>query len=118
MHEMSLAQSLLAIVRQEVENHGSPRLVGVTVRRGALANVVPEALDMAFEVLTVGTDMEGVVLTQVEEPVRLSCGGCGREFAPEASPAARFSPCPFCGEEFGHLVLAGKELYLDHLEVE
>jgi hydrogenase nickel incorporation protein HypA/HybF len=118
MHEMSLAQSLLTLVRQELEKHGSPKLAGVTVRRGALANVVPEALDMAFEVLTAGTDLEGVTLEQVEEPVRLACGGCGKEFLPEASAAARFSPCPFCGEELGHLVLAGKELYLDHLDVE
>ena len=118
MHEMSLTTSLLAIVREEMEKHGSPRLVSVTLRYGPLANVVPESLSMAFEVLTSGTDMEGVRLLLEEEPVRLACGDCRREFSPVGAPVSLFASCPHCGEEIGHQVLSGKGLYIDHLEVE
>lgn len=118
MHEMSLCMSLLEIVRQEMEKHGAARLVSVRVRHGALANVVPEALSMAFEVLTIDTDLAGARLDMTEEPVTLACGACGREFAPAPGLTARFAPCPQCGEELGHRVLTGKELYLEHLEVE
>lgn len=118
MHEMSLCTSLLEIVRQEMEKHGAARLVRVRVRHGALANVVPEALAMAFEVLTADSELEGARLEMVEEAVTLACGACGREFAPEPGIAARFSPCPYCGEELGHRILTGKELYLEHMEVE
>ena len=118
MHEMSLVMSLLSIIRQEMEKHGAARLVRVRVRHGALANVVPEALGMAFEVQTVDTDLEGAELELVEEPVRLACGSCGHEFMPAPGPALRFSACPVCGEELGHRVLSGKELYIDHIEVE
>lgn len=118
MHEMSLVVSLLDIVRQEMEKHRAERLVLVTLRCGVLANVVPEALALAFEVQTGGTPFEGARLELTEEPVRLRCS-CGKEFSPAASTAATvFSACPGCGEEFGHLVLAGKELYVDHLELE
>lgn len=118
MHEMSLTVSLLDIVREEMKKHGAEKLVLVRVRYGALANVVPEALSMAFEVLTVDTDWDGARLELTEEPVRLACGGCGREFEPRAVATALFSPCPHCGEEIGHAVLSGKELYIDHIEVE
>ena len=119
MHEMSLVVSLLDIVRQEMEKHPSGRLAAVRLRCGVLANVVPEALSMAFEVQTSGTVFEGARLELHEEPLCLCCGGCGREFAPASvSPAAIFSVCPGCGEEIGHTVLTGKELYIDHLELE
>lgn len=118
MHEMSLTLGLLDIVREEMRKHGAKKLVLVRLRCGALANVVPEALSMAFEVLTDGTEFAGARLEMVEEPLRLACGKCGKEFGPEASAAAMFTPCPACGEEIGHKVLAGKELYIDHLEVD
>lgn len=119
MHEMSLATSLLTIVRQEMEKHGAKRLVLVRMRCGALANVVPEALSMAFEIQIQDTPFVGARLVLQEEPLRLACGGCGLEFAPEPGmPGALFSGCPSCGEEIGHKVLAGKELYIDHIEVE
>lgn len=118
MHELSLVVGLLDIVRQEMRKHGAEKLLLVRVRCGALANVVPEALSMAFEVQTVDSDLDGARLELVEEPVRLACGGCGLEFSPRAIPTALFAPCPDCGEEIGHRVLSGKEMYIDHIEVE
>lgn len=118
MHEMSLTVSLLAIVREEMQKHGAGTLILVRVRYGALANVVPEALSMAFEVLTADTDVDGARLEMIEEPVRLLCGGCREEFAPPVPATSLFSACPLCGEEIGHTVLSGKELYIDHIEVE
>lgn len=118
MHEMSLCSSLLAIIRQEMAKHGAKRLVSARVRHGALANVVPEALAMAFEVLTMETDLEGARLDMVEEPVSLACGNCDKEFVPEPGLSARFAPCTYCGEELGHRIVTGKELYLENMEVE
>ncbi|MDU4377252.1 MAG: hydrogenase maturation nickel metallochaperone HypA, partial [Bilophila wadsworthia] len=55
MHEMSLVTSLLSIIREEMERHALHRLLQVRARYGALANIVPEALSVAFEALTAGT---------------------------------------------------------------
>ena len=49
MHKMSLVTSLLSIIREEMERHARHRLLQVRVRYGALANIVPEALSVAFE---------------------------------------------------------------------
>jgi len=116
MHEMSIAQGLIAIIKEEMEKHEVTKLLSVRVAYGELAALVPDALTFAFEACTLGTDMEGATLEMVPIPVILQCSECGKEFSPERSDL--FMPCPDCGEGLGHKVLQGKELYLDNLEVE
>ena len=81
MHEMSLVTSLLSIIREEMERHALHRLLQVRARYGALANIVPEALSVAFEALTAGTDWEGAVL-QAEEISRSSVLDADKSFLP------------------------------------
>lgn len=118
MHEMSIAQSLLEIIRQELARHDPKgRLTLVSVKHGQLTHIVPDSLYFAFDVLTKDTPLEGAQLVLEEVPLRVQCSSCNREFEPE-SEHPLLMPCPFCGEECGHEVICGKELYLDRLEVE
>jgi hydrogenase nickel incorporation protein HypA/HybF len=117
MHELSIVQSLLAIIEDEMAKNGKETLITVKVKHGRLAAVVPEALEMGFEVMTTDTRLAGAKLVMEETPVVLRCRSCGREFTPEA-PSAAFAPCPGCGEELGHTVLSGRELYIEYLELE
>ncbi|WP_028587024.1 hydrogenase maturation nickel metallochaperone HypA [Desulfocurvus vexinensis] len=116
MHEMSIAQSLVAIIKEEMEKHGLTRLHAVRVCHGRLAALVPDALAFAFEACTLGTPMQGVRLELAEIPIVLRCSQCAQEFSPEQGDL--FMPCPACGEGLGHEVLQGKELYLDNIEAE
>lgn len=115
---MSIAQSLAGIVRQEMARHGVTRLVSVRVRHGALAAVVPHALEFAWQAVTLGTPLAGARLDMEEVAVRLRCSSCGREFAPGDCDQLLLIPCPTCGEDLGHAVLEGKELYVENLEAE
>lgn len=117
MHELSLVQSLLSVIEEEMAKHGKETLVSVKVKHGRLAAVVPEALDMAFTVLTTDTPLAGARLDLEEIPVTLRCRACGHEFTPDAG-SVPLAPCPACGEELGHTVLSGRELYIDYLELE
>lgn len=116
MHELSLATSLLEIVRDELARHGATRLVSLRVRYGPLSNVVPEALDMAWESLVAGGEYADAGFEMAEDPLVLTCGECGRDFTPD--PPVLYTDCPYCGSNFFHAVKSGKELYLDHLEAE
>lgn len=116
MHELSIAQSLIGIIKDEMEKHGLTKLHAVRVKHGRLAALVPEALAFAFEACTLGTPMEGVQLELSEIPIILKCSECDTEFSPDKSDL--FMPCPKCGEGLGHRVLQGKELYLDNMEAE
>ena len=118
MHEMSLAMSLFDIAKQEMDKHGKTKLVGISLCCGTLSNVVPEALQRGFEIILKHTAHCDAKLNITEIPLKLSCGKCAKEYCPEVSYAAVFAPCPFCGEEIGHTVISGKELYIEKLEVE
>ncbi|EHJ46542.1 hydrogenase expression/synthesis HypA [Solidesulfovibrio carbinoliphilus subsp. oakridgensis] len=117
MHELAIVQSLLAIIEEEMAKQENKRLLTVKVKHGRLSAVVPEALEMGFETMTMDTAIAGAKLVLEETPVVLRCRACGREFTPEV-PSAAFAPCPACGEELGHTVLSGRELYIEYLELE
>ena len=117
MHELSFAQSILEIVDQEMEKNGLTTLIKVKIKHGWLTNIVPEALEMGFTAMTMGTPYESAVFELEAIPTLYKCVTCGHEFSPEAQ-GRLFVPCPACGEEFGHKVLAGKELYIDFIEAQ
>lgn len=117
MHEMSIAASMIEIVREELAKHGATTLHKVRVGHGVLTNLVPEAMAFAFEAQTKGTDLEGAVLELREIPIHIACGACNTEFHPEGTDIFNM-PCPACGREFAHKVLAGKELLVEHIEAE
>ena len=117
MHEMSIASSLLEMVKQEMQKNNATKLVLVRVKHGRLANLVPEAMYFAWEALTINTDLADSKLELVEVPLVVRCCKCDKEFKPEYEQII-LMPCPECGEEFGHKIISGKELYLDRLIVE
>jgi hydrogenase nickel incorporation protein HypA/HybF len=117
MHEMSLATSLIAIINEEMLKAKASRLVRVRLKCGALSNVVPESLQTAFEILSLNTPLAGAEVELVQELPLFACAACGHKFSP-ADKKNLFMPCPDCGSESGHELLAGKGLYIDSIEVE
>ena len=117
MHEASIVAGLLDIVREEMDKRKLTKLVMVRVKHGRLTAVVPEAMDMAFEAMTMGTPLEGAKLEMEEVPALLACRVCKAEFQPGENHIL-CAPCPACGEEFGHTLLSGKELHLERLVAE
>lgn len=117
MHEMSIISSLFEMVKQEIQKNNATKLIMVRVKYGRMANLVPEAMSFAWEALTVGTEYADARLELEEVPLLVRCCKCGKEFKPEYEQII-LMPCPECGEEFGHTIISGKELYLDRLIVE
>ncbi|WP_432738024.1 hydrogenase maturation nickel metallochaperone HypA [Maridesulfovibrio sp. FT414] len=115
MHEMSIAQSILAIIEEEMGKRPGTTLKKVTVGNGALAGIVSDALVFGWEAVTLGTHLEGSELVVNEIPIKVCCGGCKNEFVPEDK---LYMACPECGLEIGHEVLQGKELQIESIEVE
>ena len=117
MHELSIAESLVAIIKEEMDKHDVTRLMKVKVRYGQISAIVPEALETAFQALTQGTKMEGAKLETEEIPLRARCRSCGKEFSPQGDDLYIMT-CPFCQTEFGHEIVSGKELYIEEIEAE
>lgn len=115
MHEMAIAISLLDIAEAEAKAQGCAKLRRLIVHYGQIAGIMPEALELAFSTLIAGTKHENAKLELIMVPLRLKCPFCHTVFSASDSI---FTPCPNCGEEFGHIVEQGKELLLARLEAE
>ena len=110
MHELSIAQ---AIVDVAARHAGDARVSVVSVRVGALRQVVPSALELAFELCAHGTALDGARLELERVPAGVRCGACGAESEPPAFPLA----CGACGGMVVEVV-RGEELQVESLELE
>jgi len=110
MHELSIAT---AVVETALRHADGRQVTGVTVRTGALRQVVPESLRFYFEIVTRDSVCEGAHLDIVEVPARLSCRSCRREWEP-LFPGFRCQDCGAAEVE----VVSGPELEVEYIEVE
>jgi hydrogenase nickel incorporation protein HypA/HybF len=110
VHELSIAQAIVEIVSRQARGRNVYR---VELKVGHLRQVVPSALEFAFELLTDGTALKGAELVIEEVPVRGRCRACGAETTMTGFPLQ----CASCGRVDVELV-AGEELLVDALEVE
>jgi hydrogenase nickel incorporation protein HypA/HybF len=112
MHEVSIMESALGIAEESARLHGATRIHSVTLRIGRLAGVEPEALELAFEVVTAGTLAEGAKLKIEATEVVCYCPDCQVDFV----PVGFVFRCPRCGRD-SRVVRQGRELELLSLEV-
>ncbi len=109
MHELAIAQAVIEIASRHA---GGARVAAVEVRVGHLRQVVPSALELAFEVAATGTPLEGAELQLREVEATGLCWACGKETPLPGFPLA----CDYCGG-FDLEVTRGEELVVDALEV-
>ncbi len=112
MHEMSLAESMLAIIERQAQAQSVRRVRSVLLEIGALAAVEPEAMHFCFNAVTRGTIAEGATLTIVEMPAQGWCAQCAK---PALLPD-QLACCPECGNAVR--ITGGRELRIRELEVE
>ena len=113
MHEMSLLESLVALVEDERRKQDFSRVRMIRLRVGALGHVEPEALRFCFDAITRGTIADGARLEIETVPGEGWCSRCRRT----VPLAERFAACPLCGMAPVRLT-AGDELRLAEMEVE
>jgi hydrogenase nickel incorporation protein HypA/HybF len=112
MHEVSLMQSALELAEEHAREKGATRIHAITLRIGRLAGVELEALDLAFEMVAMGTTAEGATLKVESVEVVSRCSACSLDF----TPIDFIFRCPECGEHSCD-VSRGRELELASLEV-
>ena len=110
MHELSIADAVLQIADRHAAGR---RVTRVELRVGHLRQVVPDALDFAWQLVTQGTPLDGAELVMEEMPATVRCEACGAESTLEAFPPA----CRECGS-LSVEVAGGDELLVDSLELE
>jgi len=113
MHELGIAESILARVERELTLRRGSRATKVGLRIGELSGVDPAALSFGFEALVKDTPFESLVLEIDFRKRKQRCTACACEF----ETSLLFSSCPNCGS--GNTVcVAGQELDIAYIELE
>ena len=110
MHELSIAEAVVDIA---VRHAGGRPVSAVELRVGHLRQVVPSALEFAFELVAAGTVLEGAELKMETVAATGLCRTCGAQTALPDFPLC----CRHCGG-FDVEVTSGEELLVDSLELE
>lgn len=113
MHEMSIAQSVIDIVRQHLPADDRAPVRSVRLKVGRMSGVVPASLEFCFGVLATGTRIAGAALVIEDVPVAARCGECGTT----SEMPFPFVECPACGSDRMTMV-SGTELQVVDIELD
>jgi hydrogenase nickel incorporation protein HypA/HybF len=113
MHEMSIAQNILEIVRDHVREENVPDVRSVKIRIGELAGVVHDSLTFCFSTLVLETPLQKATLDIVTIPVTAHCNACGKESRLEYGVFI----CSICNS-FDIQIMTGSELNVVEIELE
>jgi hydrogenase nickel incorporation protein HypA/HybF len=113
MHEMAITEEILRVAIEHAERADANRITAIRLVVGDLSSVVDDSVQFYFDFLSPGTLAEGAQLHFDRVATRLHCRQCASEFEPQGMDWH----CPHC-QALGGDVIAGKEFYLDSLEVE
>jgi len=113
MHELAITQNVLDIVLEQAEKHNASKITKINLVVGEMSGVVDECVRFYFEFLSKDTIASGATLSFERIPIKAHCNGCDTTF-----PLAEFHwICPNC--QGGNIeVVAGRELYIDSMELE
>lgn len=130
MHEMSLAQGMIAQVLALAQQHQAERVTSITVLLGPFSGVVAESFAFGFEALKKEEPSLAETVLHLERPdPRYQCLECGTETSlPKASPLqhalraqvegdSTAEHCPGCASTLLS-PLGGTELILQQIRME
>ena len=112
MHELSIAQNILEVVKEHLPTDPVQRVKSVTVKVGDGAGVVLDSLEFCFDTLITGTPMHGAVLNIEQVPFVLQCNACGNFSTNDSG----IFICSFCnGSDLK--MISGNELQVAAIEL-
>jgi len=111
MHELSVAENILEIVKENLPSTGSVKKV--KVRIGKLANIIPDSLEFCFDAITKETIFEGAKLEIENANIMAHCENCGVDSEVEGY----LFQCKACGK-FDVNIISGNELQVVELEID
>jgi hydrogenase nickel incorporation protein HypA/HybF len=109
VHELSICEAILHKVDANAEGRS---VTAVTVKIGYLRQVVPDALQFGWEVMTSSTDHRGAQLHIDHVPAVIECKECGQRTTLDLPILS----CRVC-ESFDVTLLSGDEFQLVSMDI-
>ena len=113
MHELSVTKHILDYCVETAKKEGASHVRTIRLLLGPYSGIVPECIQLYFDVLSQDTIAQGAKIKVTEVPLRVLCRDCGRE-----SEITRLKiQCPYC-KSLKLKRLSGKEFIIESLEVD
>jgi hydrogenase nickel incorporation protein HypA/HybF len=113
MHELGITESILQIALEHAEKAGAKQVRRIHLVVGELSSIADESVQFYFDFFSKDTAAEGAQLVFQKLAARFRCPSCGQEFGSQDGDWT----CPRC-QAPGHKILAGREFYMESIEVE
>ena len=79
MHEGHFTEQIVEGVVKDLQKFPGKKVDSITVKVGEVYHLMPDSVLMHFDLITKGTELEGVKLDLLEEAVRVMCSQCGKQ---------------------------------------
>ncbi|MDE2009644.1 MAG: hydrogenase maturation nickel metallochaperone HypA [Candidatus Omnitrophica bacterium] len=79
MHEGHFTENIVKAIIGELKKYPGRGVESVTVKVGETYHLLPDSVLMHYDLLAKGTELEGVRLELLEEPMLVACSQCGRQ---------------------------------------
>lgn len=113
MHEMSVAQNILEIVREHIDHENELKVRTIVLKVGELSGIVNESLQFCFSTLLNNTPFSNVKLEIKNIPITAVCNKC--QFVSHLEYGIFF--CDKCNSSDIEL-LTGRELQVEQIELD
>ncbi len=113
MHEMAVTEDILRIVTEHATRAGAHHVTDIHLVIGDMSSFVNDSIQFYFDLISPETVAQGATLHFHRQAVRFRCRQCGHEFSPTKLDWC----CPKC-QSLGGEVIAGKEFYVESIEVQ
>ena len=112
MHELSITQSMFDIVLKQAEQAKAKKVTKINLVIGAMTGVVGDSVQFYMDFMSKNTIAEGAAVLVKEIPAQAKCLDCHKSFELKEYEWT----CPHCGGSSLEII-AGKELFLESIEV-
>lgn len=112
MHELSITQNILDLALEKAQEVKAKEIKKVNLVIGEMTGVVGECVQFYFDLLSKGTQAEHASISVNTVPTKVRCRVCGHSFVPGEDWV-----CPQCQDTSAEII-AGKELFVESIEVE
>ncbi len=115
MHELSLVEGILDMVRESAVQHKIKKINRINLVIGKFSMVMPDSLQFCFEALSRQEALFcGAILEIETREIVIYCRECQQEYNLDGET---IFICPGCGKHDVEMI-SGREMYLAHYEGE
>jgi len=113
MHELAITQSMFDLIMEQAEKAEAKKVEKINLVIGEMTGVVGDCVQFYFDFISKGTLAEGAALSFAMIPPKAQCQSCDKLFKLKEFDWT----CPYC-EGNNLQIVAGKELFVESIEVE